>query len=208
MLGLYISGHPLQDLEKQLELLTNTKISEIYSISAEDHDHIDVKVEDGQRVVIGGIITNISIKSTRNNEIMAFIKIEDMNGTIEVLVFPKTYQKCSKIIMEDNIVIVKGRVSIKEEEQPKIIAEEIEQLRGYEKTINKLYIRLDDKEWKKQIERIKPEIIKFKGLTPIYIVLKDSKKILMASRELWVEVNDELIGILKSEFGEDNIKVV
>ncbi|SEF59308.1 DNA polymerase-3 subunit alpha [Caloramator fervidus] len=208
MLGLYISGHPLEDYERQLDVLTNTKISDIYSISTEDHDKIDIKVHDGQKVIIGGIITDVSIKPTRNNEIMAFIKVEDMHGNIEVLVFPKIYQKSSKIIYEDNIVIIQGRVSIKEEEQPKIIAEEIEPLKLYERAINKLFIRLDDSNWRKQIEKIKPILIKYKGVSPIYVVLRNSKQKFMASRELWVDVNDELLNYLKLELGEENVKLV
>ncbi|WP_200956795.1 DNA polymerase III subunit alpha [Caloramator mitchellensis] len=208
MLGLYISGHPLEDYENELELMTNTRISDIFSIGAEENEVVDIKVHDGQKVVIGGIISEVSIKSTRKNEIMAFAKVEDSYGTIEILIFPKIYQKTSKFIIEDNIVVIKGRVTIREEEQPKIIAEEIEPLKNIETRVNKIYLRLDDKIWKEQFNKIKSKLALHRGNNPIYVVLKNSKQTFMASRDFWIEANDEILNYLKIEIGDENIKIV
>ncbi|QCX34475.1 DNA polymerase III subunit alpha [Caloramator sp. E03] len=208
MLGLYISGHPLEDYSDEIELLTNIRISDIVTIENEEGIISQSKIEDGQKVILAGIISEVNIKSTKKNDIMAFIKVEDMIAAVEVLVFPKIYQKCSKILLEDNMVIVKGRVSIKEDEQPKIIAEEIEPLKKkMDNDIKRVYIRLNDLLWKKQIEELKPLLIKYKGLNPVYIVLKDSKQMFMASRSMWVEISDRLLEDLNKAIGKDNVKI-
>lgn len=208
MLGLYISGHPLDDYKDELEMLTDTKISEIVSMVDEEGMAIESKVEDGQRVVLGGIITSVSIKATRKNDIMAFVRIEDMFGSIEILVFPKIYQKCSRILVEDGMVVVKGKVSIKEDEQPKIIADEIEPLKKKSFIGTKrVYIRLDDSTWKAQIENLKPLLLKYKGNCPVYVVLRDSRQKFMASREMWVSIADDFLNDLKKALGQENIKI-
>ncbi|TDT63733.1 DNA polymerase III catalytic subunit DnaE type [Fonticella tunisiensis] len=207
MLGLYISGHPLDEYSRELANFTNTGISDIITIGHEDGAEIELKVQDGQRVIIGGIISDISIKSTRNNDIMAFLKVEDMVGSIEVLVFPKVYQKCSRLISEDSIVLIKGRISIKEDEQPKIIAEDIEQLNKISVKINKLFIRLDEDKWQKQIEILKPVFLKYRGNCPVQVVLNKSRKSFMASREYWVDICDKLIEEIGDLIGSENLKV-
>lgn len=208
MLGLYISGHPLDDYTKEIDMLTNTKISDIVVLDDEEDMVGQTKINDGQKVVVGGIISEVSIKSTKKNEIMAFVKLEDMIASIEVLVFPKVYQRCSRMLLEDSLAIVKGRISIKEDEQPKIIADEIEPLKKkMDSEIKRLYIRLSDTLWKKQIEELKPLLLKYKGLNPVYVVLKDSKKIFMSSREMWVEISDNLIDELNKTLGNENVKI-
>jgi DNA polymerase-3 subunit alpha len=206
MLGLYISGHPLDEYEEELDLLTNTKLSEL--IREEDEEDVNtVKLEDGQQVIVGGIVSGINIKSTRNNDIMAFITCEDMFNSVEVIVFPKVYQRCSKHIIEDAVVVIKGRISIKEDEQPKIIADNIEPLKKTVFEFKKLYVRLDDFTWKSQIDELKPVLINHRGNSPLYIVLKDTRKVFMASRDMWVDIDQKLIEELSVKLGDENIKV-
>jgi DNA polymerase-3 subunit alpha len=138
---------------------------------------------------------------------MAFITCEDMFASIEVIVFPKVYQRCSKHIMEDAVVVVKGRLSIREDEQPKIIAENIEPLKKTVVDLKKLYLRLEDSSWKTQIDELKPVLTNHKGSCPLYIVLKDTRKVFMASRDMWVNINQKLIEELSSKIGNENIKV-
>lgn len=207
MLGLYISGHPLDEYEEELEIMTNTRISDIISMDHEEGIDLQTKVEDGQRVIIGGIISNITIKPTRNNDIMSFVTIEDIFGSVEIVVFPKVYQKWSKYIQEDSVVVVKGRISVREEEQPKILADSIEPLKTVKVEVNKLFLRLSDDLWKSQIESLKPVLERYKGMSPICVVLRDSRKKFMASREIWVTVSEELINEVKKVIGDDNVKV-
>lgn len=204
MLGLYISGHPLDEYSDEIERQTNIRIGEIITINTEDTEEIDIKVQDGERVIVGGIVSSITIKSTRNNDIMEFITIEDVAGSIETLVFPKVYQKYGKLIHEDNVIIVKGRISIRENEQPKIIAEEIKELRREIKTgFTKLYVRLSQS----RINELKNILLKYRGACPVYLVVEETSKKLGAPRDMWVEINDALIQELNSKFGLDNVKV-
>jgi DNA polymerase-3 subunit alpha len=207
MLGLYISGHPLDEYQDEIETFTNAKISELININHEEGVEFQSKVIDGQKVVIGGIVSGVNIKSTRNNDIMAFVTIEDMIGSIELLVFPKIYQKYSKFIVEDNIVLVKGRISVKEEEQPKIIVDSIEPLKKLSTEVKKLYLRLDDSTWRNKFEELKPILLQHRGICPIYVFLPQSRKKLMAAREMWVDISDELLNKLKEKIGEDNVKM-
>lgn len=207
MMGLYISGHPLDEYSKVIELNGASKISDIVNIEDENGISNEHKVEDGQKVVIAGIIEAVNIKSTRNNDMMAFITVQDLYASVEVLVFPKIYQKCNKQIFEDNIVIVKGRINIKEDEQPKIIAEEIEPLRNVEIVLKKVYIRLEDETWKNEFEKLKPLFKKHTGNNPLYVFLNSSKKTFQAPRELWVDASEELCIELKVKLGNENVKI-
>lgn len=206
MLGLYISGHPLDEYKDELDTMTNTRISEIVVTLDEEGGENHFTIPDGSRVIIGGIVSGVSIKATRNNDIMAFINVEDMYAAVEILVFPKIYQKCSKFIQEDSIVKIKGRVSIKEDEQPKIIAEEVEPLRKTTEGYEKLFIRIDDDGWENKMDELKDIFHKYKGTSPVYVVLKGSRQKLLASKDLWVDISQGLISELKLKLGEENVK--
>lgn len=216
MLGFYLSGHPLDEYQYELDRLTNTRISEVVNLNNEEEGKIEYHVEDGQRVIIGGIISSVKIKSTRKNDIMAFVSIEDIVGNIEVLVFPKIYQRCNSILTEDAVVLIKGRVSIKEEEQPKILAEEIEPLRKITKNQhdsdlikhNKLFIRLEDNNWKEQVKRIEDTLKKHKGDSALYIVLKESKQKFVASKDMFVAIDNDILRELKAILGDENVKTM
>ena len=121
MTGLYISGHPLDEYEDTLNLQTNTIISDLMIDETIDESELSqiVKIRDGDKVIIGGIITEVSRKLTKNNDMMAFIKLEDLYGNVEVIVFPKVFEKCSTFLQVDGLIVLKGRVSIREDEQPK-----------------------------------------------------------------------------------------
>ena len=137
MLGIYVSGHPLQKIREQIIASTNISsmqmkdIDEINSIGA-DGDKSDVRVEevakftDGQEVRIAGIITSVKKKYTKNNKIMAFISIEDLYGSAEIIVFEPTYLKAQDVLVEENVVLISGRLSIREDDETKIVANRIE----------------------------------------------------------------------------------
>ena len=146
MLGIYLSGHPLEKLKHQIELQTNINTKELALIDSqmanvEEQDLEDpeallnmasqiqssknIKYKDGQEVRYVGIITKIKKKYTKTNKIMAFVTIEDLYGTAEILAFENTYLKSQSSLMEENIVLVKGRLSIRDGEKTTIIANEI-----------------------------------------------------------------------------------
>ena len=127
MLGLYISGHPLSNLKEKIERLTNINSLKVRSAIDEQIETGKYPYRDGQIVKYAGIIDSIKKKYTKNNKIMAFINIEDLYGSMEVIAFETSYQISSQSLLEDNIVYIEGRVSIKEEDQTiTIIANKIE----------------------------------------------------------------------------------
>ena len=136
MLGIYISGHPLEKLREQIENQTNInslemkKIDEQNSNSEFDTENINqekLKYTDGQHVKYAGIITSVKKKYTKNNKIMAFVTIEDLYGQAEVIVFENAYIKAGNNLVEENIVLVDGRLSIREDDETKIVANEIKE---------------------------------------------------------------------------------
>ena len=131
MLGLYISGHPLAELKEQIEKMTNISTLKIRESLDELEETGKFPYKDGQSVKFAGIINSIKKKYTKNNKIMAFVTIEDLYGTMEVIVFENAYQTAGANLMEDNIVLVEGRLSIREdEENVTIIANKIGPLGG------------------------------------------------------------------------------
>ncbi len=203
-MGLYLSGHPLDEYRAQLEKVTTATTADILSI-AESVEQVG-SLSDGDKVTLGGIISQKKTKATRNNNMMAFITLEDLYSAIEVIVFPKILDKHADCVEEDNIVMLKGRISIKEEEQPKIICEEVMPLKMVQKP-QKLYIRVKN-EKDAIVDKIKPILRFFNGNTPVYVYFEEAEKLTMASRELWVSLNDNLISELKDILGEECIKVV
>ena len=133
MLGIYISGHPLEKLREQIERETNVnsmKLKEFANLQAtvlDEGEFIARKNEykDGQFVKYAGIITSVKKKYTKNNTIMAFVTVEDLYGTVEIIVFENCYQEASKYLVEESIVMVEGRLSIREDDEPKIVARTI-----------------------------------------------------------------------------------
>ncbi len=170
MLGLYISGHPLENIRKQLEARTNinTKmLREFSQTELEDDEDLELEqnqtksgLKDGQSVIYAGVISSIKKKYTKNNKLMAFITVEDLYGQAEIIVFESCYQACSNILMEDNIVLIDGRLSLREDEEPKIVARTITEFTEVKKKIFKVNITNLDETIK---EKLKGAIYFFSG---------------------------------------------
>ena len=117
MLGLYISGHPLSEIKEQIEKVTNISTLKIREGLDELEQTGRFPFKDGQNVKFAGIINSIKKKYTKNNKIMAFVTLEDLYGNMEVIVFENAYQTAGSSLMEENIVLVEGRLSIREEDE-------------------------------------------------------------------------------------------
>lgn len=201
VLGLYVSGHPLSQFEYELNLNTTINNSMLNELKDDNEEYLKL---DEQEIIIGGMIVNKTIKTTRKNDIMAFIELEDLYGSIEIMVFPQILQKYNDILKEDNIVYVKGKLSIKEEENAKIIARQFSEIK---KINNKsLYIRIDSMNNTEVLNKIKDVIHSNKGDSMVYIFAQDIKKA-FKSEEYMVDINDDLLYKLKNTIGEENIKV-
>ena len=128
MLGLYITGHPLQNLRMEIERQTNINTIQMRNIHEEEQDEmvsVPQNYKDGQIVKFAGIINSVKKKYTKNNKIMAFVTVEDLYGQAEIIVFENCYQQASNILLNDKIVLIEGRLSIREDEETKIVANKI-----------------------------------------------------------------------------------
>jgi len=127
MLGIYISGHPLDKIRKEIERQTNINTMQMLQIKEDLLDGRVPNYKDGQNIKYAGIITNIKKKFTKNNTIMAFITVEDLYGTAELIVFENCYLRAQNNLVVDNIIFIDGRLSIREDEDVKIVASEIKE---------------------------------------------------------------------------------
>ncbi|MGE5328745.1 MAG: DNA polymerase III subunit alpha [Deltaproteobacteria bacterium] len=221
MLGLYISGHPLEGYEEELKKNTTVTILDILNMNqgSEDDLHsndgsnyqlstVNYKppLQDGQMITIGGIITDKKTKITRNNNLMAFIRVEDVFGGIEVLVFPTVLEKYAKFIENENIITIRGRLSLKEEEEPKIICEEINPL--VKTKSKKLYLKACKGLNSKSLDTVYALLKYFNGLTPVYIFFEEEGVTKAAGKEMWISPNQELIKELQNILGNECVKMI
>ncbi len=132
MLGIYVSGHPLEKIREQIIASTNINSLQIKEFDNQDEEQLEQKPNfiDGQEVKIAGIITSVKKKYTKNNKIMVFMTIEDLYGSAEIIVFEPTYLKSQDVLVEENIVIIDGRLSIRDDDETKIVAREVKNFSG------------------------------------------------------------------------------
>lgn len=128
MLGIYLSGHPLEKLKKEIQVKANIDSSRMKRLLDENEGEKELGFKDGQIVKYAGIITSVKKKFTKNNKIMVFVTVEDLYGQAEIIVFENSYMQIQDKLMEENIVLVTGRLSIREDEMPSIVATNIENL--------------------------------------------------------------------------------
>ena len=201
VLGVYVSGHPLQENEAVWRRnITNITTDFVYV--PEDGG---TKVTDGERVTIGGIIETRTVKYTKTNRIMAFLTIEDLVGTVEVIVWPDDYEKNSQWLAEDSKVLIEGRVSAEEEKDAKVICNRII---PFENIPKKVWIRFGTKEeYAENEEKLNNLIADSDGKDIIVIYIDKTKEKKTLPRNMSVAADKELIELLSREFGEGNVKL-
>ena len=202
VLGFYISGHPLEEYEEQWK----RGISHVTTDFLPPEEGELPKVHDGERATVGGMITTKTMKATKTNKMMAFITIEDLVGTVEVIVFPRDYEKIGKMLNVDDKVFVSGRISAEEDRASKMI---LESIRPFSEPKKELWIQFTDvEEFKRREPELLSTIMDSEGSDSVIIYVKKEKmkKVLPASRN--IKVTDELLGQLYQMFGEKNVKAV
>lgn len=201
MLGIYVSGHPLQPYAKELEKVSTLMTSDLTPDLEEASE-----IKDGQRIFIGGIIVEKKNKITRNNNMMAFITLEDLYGSVECIVFPATFDRYNKFLDEDSVVVIEGRLSMSEVEDTKIICEKISPLNKFK--TEKLYIKLS-KDSKGDLFTIITNILKkYPGETPVYVYMEKQNKTVVADRALWIKSeNNNAIVELQALLGKDSVRL-
>ena len=219
---MYISGHPLLDYFSHIDKRTVNKVADIFSENSDSNRQ--------NRVKIKVVISSVKLKITKNNSTMAFLKVEDLTGTIEVIVFPKVFSEYNKYIHEENLVTIRGVVKSEDEGECRIICDKIsdidedeneEKIEKKEKNLenetknkeklakgnrNGLYLKLESEnseEYKKSTLLLSI----FEGTTPVYMFFEDKKSLKLTPRSMWVHLNDVLVNELKNQIGEKNVAI-
>ena len=202
VLGIYLSGHPLERYRNIMEKMISAKTTDFQP----DEESGIPKVYDGQKVIIGGMITEKTIKYTRNNKVMAFLTVEDLLGTVEIVVFPRDYEKWQSMLNEDARVFVQGRVNAEDDKPSKLI---LEKVRAFEDMPQELWIQFKDKaEYAEKEQELLETLKGYSGVAAVVIYLKDVNAMKRLPAGYHVRISDSLTGELRKKYGESNVKVV
>ena len=201
VLGIYISGHPLEEYAQMWKKnITNTTADFLL-----DEETGETVVKDGQSATVGGIIADKKIKYTKNDKVMAFLQIEDLVGAIEVVVFPRDYERNSSKLLEDNKVFVKGRVSVEDEKDGKLICERII---GFDEISRKLWIKFPTKEAYETAEKELFALLEESdGGDGVCIYVENPKAVKNLPPNRNVKADRELVARLGALYGEENVRV-
>ena len=202
VMGIYVSGHPLESYEELLKKnVTHNTID-----FALDEETGETKVNDGEMAVVGGIISVKTVKTTRNNSMMAFITLEDMAGAVEVILFPKDYEKYKAYLSEDSKILIKGKITVEEEKAAKIICQEVI---PFDHNPKEVWIKYKDKESFVQDEQSLYEILsQYDGNDQVKIYLECEKAIKQLPKSKSIKAENVLLTKLREIYGEANVKVV
>lgn len=219
--GLYISGHPMDEYAHIAENLNVIKLETIYTRDESGIISNGIGIEDGKIVSVAGIINSVKLKSTRSGSMMAYIDFEDLTGSIEMMAFSKAVEAFGALLKEDNAVFVRARVTVREDEPPKLICEEVYNIdddippqgqyskNGGAKTsygggASKIYIKTDGQE-DTRLRLLRAVLKMFPGLTPVCMVYYNEEGKKLAASAGCASDNPILVDELKEMFGRDNV---
>lgn len=202
VLGVYVSGHPLEPYEEEWRKVISATTADFQV----DPEVGYTKVRDGAREIIGGIIVEKTVKHTKTNQMMAFLTVEDLFGTVEVVVFPRDYEKYRQYLEEDNKIFVKGRVSEEDDKASKLICEKILPF-GQKK--KELWIQFPDKETYLEEEAITyGYLADSEGNDEVMIYCEKEKIVKKLPANKNISINPQILSRLMNHFGENRVKVV
>ena len=202
VLGIYLSGHPLEDYEEKWR----KNISATTADFALDEETNEVKVKDNEVVMVGGMITEKTIKYTKNNKTMAFITLEDLLGTVEVIIFPKDYDKYHHLLNEDEKVFIRGRANVEEDKNGKIICE---QIYSFDDTRRELWLQFETKEAFEAVEQqLYGMLHDSDGKDTVVIYISSIKAMKKLPESQNVCADSMLVNNLTNFLGKNNVKVV
>lgn len=192
VLGFYISDHPLNAIKDRLsELVT-------FTTEYQTEDTVNLDFYDRREVYMAGIITDKSETMTKSQTMMAFCGLEDLYGTIDLVIFPDTYRRFRELVENDKVVRVKGRLQSADDEL-KLIVSEIEDLENL--NFSTLFIKMDYIRY----NTIRNILTSYHGTTPVVIYFSDKDKNVRLDKKLWVNTDSDLISRLKEKLGKDNV---
>ena len=202
VLGIYISGHPLEEYMERLKKNTNAVTTDFVL----DEETGTLKVSDGTKVRIGGMITDKVIKYTKNNKAMAFITLEDLVGTVEIIIFPKDYERYAKYLENDAKVFVEGRVTAEEDRNGKLICEKII---SFDEVKRELWLQFPSKsDFEEKEGALYGKMMDADGSEHVVIYLAAEKQMKRLPENRNVAITKELLEELGNFLGKDNVKVV
>lgn len=213
MTGVYVSGHPLDEYRKELEAL---EINTAWVAELKERPDAGID-EDGRQVVMGGILTALRPKATKKGAMMGFITLEDLTGQIECLLFPRIFERYNKLLELDMPVLLTGHLSVREEEDTKLLVDVVEplvQLPPPEEPMSdierakrspvKLYLRMQ----RSQMDEVKDVLQRQPGKVPVYMNFPDEGITLLAPRDWWCEDAEDMLATLMTTLPEKDMKVV
>ena len=202
VLGVYLSGHPLEDYEEKWK----KNISRTTLDFQIDDETGRTKVHDGAKEIVGGMITNKTIKYTKTNKVMAFITLEDLVGSVEVVIFPRDFEKNQMYLNEEAKVFIKGRVSEEDDAPSKLICE---QVIPFEQTKKELWLQYPDKATYLQQEGMLQDILKVsEGMDEVIIYCRKEKAVKRLAKGWNVTADEVLLSRLTNYLGESCVKVI
>ena len=201
VLGVYISGHPLEEYEKFLMKNVTAVSTDFYL----DDDTGESRVRDNQSAIIGGMITSKTVKITKNNKRMAFITLEDLVGTVEVIIFPNDFEKHQRYLNEEQKVYIRGRVSASEDQQAKLICEKIIPFDDISKEV---WIRFDSKaDYMKRESELYQMLEPETGGDSVVIFCAKEKAVKRLDQRYAVRADERMLENLRNVFGSENVKL-
>ncbi|MBA4701689.1 MAG: DNA polymerase III subunit alpha [Ruminococcus sp.] len=202
VLGVYISGHPLEEYEEKWRRSISVTTADFQP----DEETGQTKVHDGAIEIIGGMIVDKTVKNTRNNQMMAFLTLEDLLGTVEVVVFPRDYEKNRLLLEVDNKIFIRGRVSEEDEKASKLICERII---PFEQTKKELWLQFPDKEAFLEEEQIVyGYLADSEGEDEVVIYCERERAVKHLPRNRNINISSQVLSKLMNHFGEKRVKVV
>lgn len=202
VLGIYLSGHPLEEYEEKWR----KSISKVTTDFILDEETNEIKVKDNEKVTVGGIITEKTIKYTKNNKTMAFLTIEDLVGTVEVIVFPRDYERYHAMIEEDEKVFIQGHANVEEEKNGKIICEKVI---PFDDTSREVWLKFPTKEaYEEKEKELFSMLHDSDGKDSVVIYTSSPKAIKKLPASQNIKADSEIVNNLTNFLGENNVKVV
>ena len=202
VLGIYLSGHPLERYRNMMEKMISAKTSDF---QPDDETGIP-EVYDNQKVIVGGMITDKTIKYTKNNKVMAFLTVEDLVGTVEVVVFPRDYEKCQMFLNEDARLFIQGRVSAEDDKASKLI---LEKVRLFDDMPRELWLQFESREeYAKAETGLVDDLMESRGNSTVVIYLKDVKAMKKLPPAYQVHIEDSWLERMCEKYGSSDVKIV
>lgn len=202
VLGIYLSGHPLERYSSMMEKMISAKTTDFQA----DEEGGIPGIPDGQKVIVGGMIADKTIKYTKTSKVMAFFTLEDLVGTVEVVVFPRDYEKWQKYLNEDARVFVQGHVDAGDDRASKLI---LEKVRSFDEMPKEVWIQFKDRDdYGKNEEELLRNLRSVPGKSSVVIYLKDVNAMRRLPAGYHVQITDSWTEEMKAKYGSSNVKVV